>query len=211
MMQEAFTRIPAPAVDAVVETSTEDVCLDPVLSAPDESVVPARPRFKRGEGYFWVGHHTRGYLANEYQSTFDVDGMKFLSVSWYMWYRRAQVWSPRTDLAVLIREAVDLDKAKQLSRRCTSAGPALCKAWFAVRLKVMAKAVLRKFQCSEQLARQLLETGTQTLVFASQYDAFYGIGMTMKEGQKRRDEWGKNYLGEMLMLVRQRLVEGCDG
>jgi hypothetical protein len=38
-------------------------------------------------------------------------------------------------------------------------------------------------------------------------DILYNLGITMREAAERRDEWGTNYLGEILMLVRQRLKE----
>jgi ribA/ribD-fused uncharacterized protein len=160
-----------------------------------------------GEGFFWEGHSTRTYMTNGYVSAFVVDKMKFSSVSRYMWYMRARMWRPDTDLATLIREAQDEKTAKQLSRRCTSASTELSSAWKAQRLKIMAKAVMKKFEYSSELRKMLVATGRQRLLFASKFDAFHGIGFTMKEARERRDEWGKNYLGQILMLVRQRLIE----
>jgi ribA/ribD-fused uncharacterized protein len=181
--------------------------VSPSVSRPVEAGASGAGRGRRGDGFFWVGHNTRDYLTNEYESPFDVDGVKFASVSWYMWYRRAKMWKPEGDLAVLIREARTVSKAKQLSRRCTTAPAELRNAWLESRLKVMAKAVLRKFECSDELGRKLVETASERLVFASQYDAFHGIGMTMVQGRERRDEWGKNYLGQILELVRKRLAK----
>ncbi len=167
----------------------------------------ATRRWKRGDKYFWPGHNSLDFLTNVHESVFDVDGVTFKSVSWYMWYMRARAWRPSSDLAVLIREADSQDKAKQLSRRCTSSAPSLSSAWMAARLKIMARAVMRKFECSEELSGRLMETGEDRLLYASRFDAFYGIGFTMKDAPDRTDEWGRNYLGEMLMLVRKRLIE----
>jgi ribA/ribD-fused uncharacterized protein len=164
-------------------------------------------RPKRGEKYFWPGHTRLDYLTNGYESVFDVDGLTFTCVERYMWYKRAQAWRPREDLAVLIREAKTHDKAKQLSRRCTSPGSGSVVDWGAVKLKVMAKAVKRKFECSAELSRLLLATGESQLLYAGKFDAYYGIGFTMREAGDRRDEWGTNYLGEILMIVRQRVRE----
>jgi ribA/ribD-fused uncharacterized protein len=177
------------------------------ISCMEDSDEHEKDRPKRGLKYFWPGHTRLDFLTNSYESPFDVDGVTFKSVSWYMWYMRAKVWSPQTDLAVLIREAGDQDKAKQLSRKCTSAAPGVSATWMAVRLKIMARAVMRKFECSLELRGRLVDTGQAKLLFSSQYDGFYGIGFTMKESVGREDEWGKNYLGEMLMLVRKRMNE----
>jgi ribA/ribD-fused uncharacterized protein len=146
-------------------------------------------------------------MTNGFESKFTVDGVTFTCVEWYMWYQRAKAWSPATDLAVLIREAKTKDEAKQLSRRCRSPKGLCSVDWGKARLKVMAKAVLRKFECSEELSRNLVSTGKGRLLYASKHDAYYGIGFLMRDAVERRDEWGKNYLGELLMLVRQRLVE----
>lgn len=162
-------------------------------------------RPKRGDKYFWSGHDSLDFLTNGYESAFEVEGATFRSVSWYMWYVRARMWRPNTDLAGLIREASDQETAKQLSRRCTSAAPSLSCAWTEARLRLMGRAVLRKFECSEGLSRRLVSTGGDRLLYASQYDAYYGIGFMMKEAPDRTEEWGHNYLGEMLMIVRQRL------
>lgn len=166
---------------------------------------------RRGDKYFWHGHYSLDFLTNGYESAFDVDGVTFHSVSWYMWYMRAKMWRPNSDLAVLIREAGDQEKAKQLSRRCVSAAPLLMSAWMAARLKIMARGVMRKFECSEELSKMLVSTGQDRLLYASSFDGFWGIGFTMNDAVNREDEWGRNYLGEMLMLVRARLNERRTG
>lgn len=176
----------------------------------EEDCVPPQGsagRIRATDKYFWCGHSRLGFLVNEYQSPFEIDGMKFMTVSWYMWYMRAKAWAPDTSLAVLIKEADGEEKAKQLSRRCIKGSPSAGAHWMSVRIKTMAKAVKRKFECSEELARSLVETGEDRLVYASRFDAFYGIGFTMLEGCERQDEWGRNLLGQMLMLVRTRLNE----
>jgi ribA/ribD-fused uncharacterized protein len=202
-----------PTMEATGENVSSTVNLSQVCGSKrkiscigdDKDIEMKRPR--RGLKYFWQGHTRLGFLTNSHESLFDVDGMTFKSVSWYMWYMRAKVFSPQSDLAVLIREAVDQDKAKQLSRRCTSVDSEVLTMWMAMRLKVMAKAVMKKFECSVELSKWLVETGEDTLLYSSKYDGFYGIGLTMKESLGRVDEWGKNHLGEMLMLVRKRISE----
>ena len=162
--------------------------------------------------FFWPGHDRLDYLSNSYESNFEVKGKNFRSVSWYMWYCKAKLWKPDCALAGLIREARTQNQAKRLSSRCSTAGPELRARWIEVRLQLMAGAVLRKFQCSERLKAWLIATGESRLLYACPYDAVFGIGFTMKDGeQQREDEWGQNYLGEMLMLVRRRLIESGNG
>jgi ribA/ribD-fused uncharacterized protein len=176
----------------------------------DEEVLEAAQSGKRprkNERFFWPTHRTLGYLSNDFYSKFEVDGVTFTSVDWYMWYQRAKAWSPLNDLAVLIREAETREKAMQLSRRCTSPGRGTAIDWESEKLKIMAKAVMRKFECSRELMNELLSTGGSQLLYAGKYDGYYGIGFMMTDAVERRDEWGMNYLGKILMSVRERLRE----
>ena len=117
------------------------------------------------------------------------------------------MWRPNGDLAVLIREAKDQEAAKALSRRCASVATSLMSLWKDSRLRIMARAVMRKFESSEKLRRMLACTGQDRLLYAAQFDPVFGIGFMMKDAANREEEWGRNYLGEMLMLVRKRLNE----
>lgn len=162
----------------------------------------------KGHIYFWPGNDRYSFLDNTYHSSFDVAGKQFKSVWWYMWYARARAWRPGTELAKLIMEADSEKQAKQLSRRCTTPPAGQISTWTVDRLRIMAQAVLRKFQCSSELAEKLIWTGSDVLLYASRFDAKFGIGFTMKEGIHRPEDWGENCLGRILMIVRQRLVEG---
>lgn len=69
--------------------------------------------------------------------------------------------------------------------------------WKEVNLAIMAKVVLEKFRQHPDLAAQLVATGTRVLVEnAKDNDSFFGAG-----GNYR----GNNYLGRILMLVRNLL------
>ena len=215
LFKNIFTRyLPQAAVDAADATG---IFIDILVIGRISCLVitmegnGVRTLARRGDKYFWHGHYSLDFLTNGYESAFDVDGATFHSVSWYMWYMRAKMWRPNSDLAVLIREAKDQEEAKQLSRRCASAAPSLITAWMAVRLKIMARAVLRKFECSEELSSMLVSTGQDRLLYASKFDGVFGIGFTMVDAANREDEWGRNYLGDMLMLVRARLNERGTG
>jgi len=178
-----------------------------VKASDDVDEVKSWKRPKAGEKYFWPGHNTLDYLTNGYESKFDVDGVTFTCVEWYMWYQRAKAWSPGDDLASLIREAKTKKQARQLSRRCASPGPGSRSGWDVDRLKIMARAVLRKFECSAELSAKLVSTLQSRLLYATKWDAYWGIGFMMSEAGERRDEWGTNYLGEISMLVRERIKE----
>lgn len=68
--------------------------------------------------------------------------------------------------------------------------------WDAVKLAVMREAVRAKFGQNPDLARQLLATATAELIEDSKSDAYWGVG---------RDGRGQNWLGRILMDVREAL------
>jgi len=163
------------------------------------------------EQFFWPGHVQYSCLANAYECKFTVDEKCFMSVDHYMWYERAVAWSSGSDLAGLIREAKTVEDAKNLSRRCTAPkGGVGVEIWRNARLRLMAKAVLSKFRSSAELRRMLLGTGRSGLLYASKYDAYYGIGFRMVDALERREEWGQNYLGRILEVVRERVRDDVE-
>jgi N-glycosidase YbiA len=68
--------------------------------------------------------------------------------------------------------------------------------WEAIKLDVMRAAVREKFRSHPQLAALLLGTGDEELVEATTRDTFWGCGTSGT---------GQNWLGKILMEVRQEL------
>ncbi|HZN35941.1 MAG TPA: NADAR family protein [Pirellulaceae bacterium] len=68
--------------------------------------------------------------------------------------------------------------------------------WEAVKLDVMRAAVRQKFRSHPQLAALLLETGNEEIVEVTTRDLFWGCGTSGA---------GKNWLGKILMEVREQL------
>lgn len=77
---------------------------------------------------------------------------------------------------------------------------ALRSDWEAVKVDVMRRAVLAKFNKHADVAKKLLETGGQPIVENAPGDYFWGCG---KLGN------GENWLGEILMETRERLRQDC--
>eukprot|EP01127_Copromyxa_protea_P023745 TRINITY_DN903_c0_g1_i1.p2 TRINITY_DN903_c0_g1~~TRINITY_DN903_c0_g1_i1.p2 ORF type:complete len:103 (-),score=22.47 TRINITY_DN903_c0_g1_i1:14-322(-) len=70
--------------------------------------------------------------------------------------------------------------------------------WHQVKLSVMHYALLHKFGGSDDLRILLLGTNTKILIEHTENDDFWGDG---------GDGKGKNWLGKLLMVVRQDLSE----
>ena len=71
--------------------------------------------------------------------------------------------------------------------------------WEAVKLDVMRAAVRQKFSSHPQLAALLLETGNEELIEVTTRDTSWGCGTSGT---------GQNWLGKILMEVREELRRG---
>jgi len=81
--------------------------------------------------------------------------------------------------------------------------------WNYVAKKIVFKGNLARFSQHEDLQNLLLSTGDKILVEASPYDKVWGIGLREDDPNATKPEkWlGQNWLGEVLMKVREELVE----
>ena len=72
------------------------------------------------------------------------------------------------------------------------------KDWKDAKLVFMTRALYTKCKTHPEIADALLKTGDQKLVENSVYDYFWGCG---------RDRRGKNMYGQVLMNIRNKLLE----
>ena len=94
-----------------------------------------------------------------------------------------------------IRQAADSKKARKLGR---SRLKKVRKDWKKVKAVFMTRALYTKCKTYPNIAKELLETEDKKLVENSVYDYYWGCG---------RDRRGTNKYGEVLMNVRNKLVE----
>jgi ribA/ribD-fused uncharacterized protein len=85
--------------------------------------------------------------------------------------------------------------------------------WARYARQIVEYGCMHKFNQSGRLKSLLLGTGSKVLVEASKYDAVWGIKLEAKEAERLspRDWKGGNWLGQVLMRVRQRLAVGSTG
>ncbi|WP_254509437.1 NADAR family protein [Anatilimnocola floriformis] len=100
---------------------------------------------------------------------------------------------PGDEQAEKIRLAKTPAIAKKLGR---TRDVTLRSDWEEVKIDIMRQAVRKKFRTHRQLTELLLETGEEPLVEAAPMDYFWGRG---------RSGSGKNWLGKILMEVREEL------
>jgi ribA/ribD-fused uncharacterized protein len=94
-----------------------------------------------------------------------------------------------------IRVASTSKKARKLGRTRLEK---IRNDWSTARTVFMTRAVYTKCKTYDDIAGLLLSTGTQRLVENSQYDYFWGCG---------RDRRGENMYGQILMNVRDKLMQ----
>ncbi|KAL7008058.1 hypothetical protein EMMF5_002240 [Cystobasidiomycetes sp. EMM_F5] len=80
--------------------------------------------------------------------------------------------------------------------------------WDAACDKIVERGNWLKFSQNSKSMAVLLSTGQKALVEASPTDRIWGIGYDVSEAEENETSWGDNKLGQALMRVRQRLVEG---
>ena len=98
-----------------------------------------------------------------------------------------------------IRQVTHASDARKMGR---TRFKKLRKDWKKLKQTYMTRAVYTKFSAHPTLARRLLGTGETRLVENSQYDYYWGCG---------RDRRGVNMYGQVLMNVREKLMEGLQG
>lgn len=128
-----------------------------------------------------------GWLSNFYPSTItDKDGRKWRSAEHLYQAMKS------TDLAdwERIRRLTTANAAKEAGKHLP-----LRPNWKEARIPIMTRILERKFSQSE-LWKDLINTGSETLVHRAPWDSFWGDG---------RDGRGKNMLGKLLMELREKL------
>lgn len=94
-----------------------------------------------------------------------------------------------------VRAAKTPKQARKLGRKRFAK---IRKDWKKVKSVYMTRALYTKCRTHPEIAEKLLKTGETRLVENSVYDYYWGCG---------RDRRGDNKYGEVLMNVRQKLVE----
>ena len=73
--------------------------------------------------------------------------------------------------------------------------------WEDIKTDVMRRAVRAKLEAHEELIRTLLSTSNQEIIEDAKGDSFWGCGVNGK---------GKNWLGKILMEIRDELRQHAD-
>lgn len=125
--------------------------------------------------------------SNFYRFRFAVDGLEWDTVEHYFQAMK----TTDASLRGTIRFAGSPKLAKRLGRQLP-----LRSDWEAVKIPVMRRALMHKFEVNNEMGRLLLETGDAFMVEGNTWgDRFWGAV----------DNVGENWLGALLMLRRAEL------
>ncbi|MEO2069577.1 MAG: NADAR family protein [Desulfurobacteriaceae bacterium] len=92
-------------------------------------------------------------------------------------------------------------EAKKLGRKVPLFGD-----WEGRKVKVMKELVMKKFQQNEDLKKKLLETGDAILIEGNTWgDEFWGVNLRKPDPTSPWGYKGENWLGKILMEVREKL------
>lgn len=161
---------------------------------PKWSKVRDKARELFGKDVIWRFRGDHFFLSNMYVAdslSIELDGLRYLSTEHAFVATKTMDIGEREEICATL----DPKDAKRFGRKFQ-----LRDDWLDINCDVM-QAVLRKKFSHEDLAQQLLATGTRHLVEGNLWhDRFWG--MAMHDGQLE----GENRLGELLMQVRDDLA-----
>ena len=141
--------------------------------------------------YFWTRHDKHGYCSNFWRAAVNIDGKVYPTTEHY--YQASKTLIPEEH--EMIRNLPTPKEAKFAGYHVT-----LRDNWDDIKLDVMLTALSAKFSQHEDLAIRLLTTGNAELHENSPWDKFWGYA----------DGKGQDYLGKLLMQVRDKLKEDSN-
>jgi len=142
--------------------------------------------------YFYKAWQPYGCFSNFSPHGINIQGIYWSTVEHYY---QAEKFAGTSDAVIipLIHAAETPEIAAALGR---DRNRQLRPDWEVVKTKVMREAVLKKFLTHADIREVLLSTDEQCLVENSPTDYFWGCG---------ENKTGKNYLGIILMSVREEI------
>jgi ribA/ribD-fused uncharacterized protein len=149
--------------------------------------------------YFW------GSIYSQWAKTSFLDKNKqvFYTAEQYMMYQKALLFND-TQTAQEILKTKDPKVQKALGRKVKGFSEEL---WNKNKYRIVVQGNLYKFEQNDKLKKELLATGSKTLVEGSPYDKIWGVGLKYDDPKiLNSDNWqGENLLGKALMKVRDIL------
>lgn len=149
--------------------------------------------------FFWNGPFSQWHICK-----FKVHGVEYCCAEQFMMAQKARLFldfnSERT-----IMQVTDPADHKRLGRGVKGF---IKDKWDAAAKDIVYDGNYAKFKQNPKLKQAIYKTAGTTLVEASPYDQIWGIGLRESDQRAlKRETWkGKNWLGEVLTMVRDDLM-----
>jgi len=153
--------------------------------------------------FFWGGNCS---FSNWWPCVFEVDGVKYNCSEQFLMAEKARMFDDKETL----QEILESDHPAY-QKACGRAVRGFNKdAWGAKARDIMYRGCHAKYSQNPDLKKELLSTGTRTIVEASPEDCIWGIGIHWKSAlcDDPKNWRGTNWLGETLTRVRDDLATG---
>lgn len=149
---------------------------------------------------FYSGYLSQFYV---YRCSFIVNNIEYNCAEQFMMAGKARLFKDEDSLWKIMHSVRPKDQ-KNFGRLVKGFDEDL---WNIYAQCIVYKGNLEKFGQNHKIKDMLLSTGDKILVEASPYDKIWGVGIGMKDPDiYDPSKWkGKNWLGEVLMLVRKTL------
>ena len=146
-----------------------------------------------------------GALSQWAPSKFKIDEIEYSTAEQYMMAMKAEYFGDE-DIKAKIMSTTNPSEQKSLGRMVKNFD---AEAWNAVSRGFVYKANMAKFSQNKWCFDDLMLTGDLEIVEASPYDTIWGIGLGANDPRaKDKSQWrGTNWLGEVLMKVRNDLKD----
>jgi len=158
-----------------------------------------------------IGFHLKtephGCFSNWFQSGFTYAGIQYHCVEQYMMAQKVAL-GQRYDLCEKIMKTDDPEKIKKLGGKdCFTEFASIKAIWDKHCRHIVKRGVRAKFMQNPEILKELLATGDALLAECAGQDKIWGIGINLHNPDwKNVKNWnGSNYLGQILMEVREEL------
>lgn len=153
---------------------------------------------------FFHENEPYGCFSNWYPAEFNYAGRHFMNVEQFMMFHKVMMFG-KINLAKQIMSTSNPAVCKQIARQKFPEFNATI--WKKTCRVIVKRGVRAKFQQNEHILKTLLKTGNALLAECSPYDKKWGIGIDIYDDARLHiHRWkGKNYLGVVLMEVRDEL------
>lgn len=146
------------------------------------------------------------YLSNEYMAGFKYAGIEYSSVEQFLIYQR-MVMFKRDDVAEVVLDTDDIELIHDLGKAKIEHFDV--GLWDKNSYILAKKAIKAKFSQNKELCRILLKTGNAILIYCSEKNRKWGIGLGIDDDRYHnvRNWKGQNLLGKILMEVRAEIAK----